>query len=74
MSELFIPMDFNTRIVTTVILGIGLLFAVNFLQFGYSEKNPQADCINNQNGLLIGNEQKGDAYKSSKDTCQSLSK
>lgn len=67
-------MNFSTRIVTTIILGVGLLLAVNFLQFSFSEKNPQADCINNQNGLFIGNEQKGDAYKSSKDTCQSLSK
>lgn len=74
MSELFIPMNLNTRIVATVILGIRLLFPVNFLQFGYSEKNPQADCINNQNGLFIGNEQKGEAYKSNKDTCQSISK
>lgn len=74
MSELFIPINLNTRIVATLILGIRLLFAVNFLQFGYSEKNPQADCINNQNGLFIGNEQKGEAYKSNKDTCQSISK
>ena len=55
-------------------MGISLLLAANFLQSAYSEKNPQADCIKEQNGLFIGNEQSGTAYKSSKDTCQSLSK
>ena len=30
-------------------------------------ENPQAECINSQNEQFIGNEQKRDAYKFSKD-------
>jgi len=66
--------NFKTRFVTTIIIGVGILLAVNFLQFAHSDKNPQADCIKDQNDLFIGKEQSGTSYKSSKDTCQSLSK
>jgi hypothetical protein len=37
-----------------------------------ADKSPQAECINSQNEQFIGKEQSGDAYKFSKDTCQSL--
>ena len=48
--------------------------ATNILHPVFADKNPQAECIKNQNEQFIGNEQKGDAYEHSKDTCQSLSK
>jgi hypothetical protein len=60
--------------VLVAILGILVLFAVMAPDFAYSAKNPQAECIKGQNQGFIGNEQKGDAYEFSKDTCQTLSK
>ena len=48
--------------------------ATNIVHPVFADKNPQAECIKSQNEGFIGNEQKGDAYEHSKDTCQSLSK
>ena len=56
---------------------IAILSLVPFLTpfWAYSEKkNPQVECINGQDDIAIGNEQKGDAYKFNKGTCQQLSK
>ena len=61
-------------VILVIITGIGIISGGNLLHFVYSDKNPQAECINGQNDGFIGKEQKGDAYKSSKDTCQTLSK
>ena len=60
----------------SVMVSIAILSFVAFLApyWAFSEKNPQAECINGQNDIAIGNEQKGDAYKFNKDTCQQLSK
>jgi hypothetical protein len=58
----------------SVLMLMAVVLGVFLLHPAYSEKNPQAECINNQNVLFIGKEQSGSAYKSSKDTCQSLSK
>jgi hypothetical protein len=44
----------------------------NTVHLVFADKNPQAECINSQNEQFIGKEQSGDAYKHSKDTCQSL--
>jgi hypothetical protein len=55
-------------------IGIMALVAIIAPDFAYSAKNPQAECIKSQNQGFIGNEQKGDSYESSKDTCQTLSK
>ena len=50
---------------------VAVISATNIVPV-FADKNAQAECINNQNELFIGNEQKGDAYKQSKDTCQQL--
>jgi hypothetical protein len=59
-----------------VVMALGLVSVVAIItpDFAYSAKNPQAECIKGQNQGFIGNEQKGDAYEFSKDTCQTLSK
>ena len=46
-----------------------VLFIDNILNFLKT-----AECIKEQNQGFIGNEQKGDAYEFSKDTCQELSR
>jgi hypothetical protein len=51
-------------------IGIMVLVAIIAPDFAYSAKNPQAECIKGQNQGFIGNEQKGDAYEFSKDTCK----
>lgn len=56
------------------IMAIGALTAVDFVNFAFAAKNPQAQCINEQNQGFIGKEQKGDAYELSKDSCQQLGK
>lgn len=61
-------------VILAINLGVGSILGGNLVDFAYSEKNPQAECINGQNEGFIGKEQKGDAYKFSKDTCQTLSK
>ena len=61
-------------LISITILALVILSEGNFLNFAFSEKNPQAECIKGQNEGFIGKEQKGDAYEHSKDTCQSLSK
>ena len=55
-------------------IGIMVLVAIITPDFAYSAKSPQAECIKGQNQGFIGNEQSGDAYEFSKDTCQTLSK
>ena len=58
-----------------IVVALGLLIsATNIVYPVFADKNPQAECIKGQNEGFIGNEQKGDAYKHSKDTCQELSK
>ena len=58
-----------------IVVTSGLLIAVtNMAHPVFADKNPQAQCINNQNQGFIGKEQSGDAYKFSKDTCQTLSR
>jgi hypothetical protein len=54
-------------------IGIMALVAIIAPDFAYSAKNPQAESIKGQNQGFIGNEQAGDAYEHSKDTCQTLS-
>lgn len=53
-------------------MAIGTLTAVDLVNFAFAAKNPQAQCINEQNQVFIGKEQKGDAYENSKDSCQQL--
>ncbi|MGA8106894.1 MAG: hypothetical protein WB815_09590 [Nitrososphaeraceae archaeon] len=48
--------------------------ATNIVYPVFADKNSQAECIKGQNEGFIGSEQKGEAYKHSKDTCQELSK
>lgn len=56
-------------------MAAGLLIAASDIVLPvFADKNPQAECIKGQNEAFIGKEQSGDAYKSSKDTCQELSK
>lgn len=62
------------KVSVMAIIGILALVAVFAPYWWYSEKNPQLTCINDQNEGFAGNEQKGDAYKFNKDTCQELSK
>jgi hypothetical protein len=58
-----------------IIVASGLLIsATNIVNPVFADKNPQAECIKGQNEGFIGREQKGEAYKHSKDTCQELSK
>ena len=52
------------------IMAIGTLTAVDLVNFAFAAKNLQAQCINEQNQVFIGKEQKGDAYENSKDSCQ----
>ena len=40
----------------------------------FRRQKSQAECIKRQNEAFISEEQSGDAYKFSKDTCQELSK
>jgi hypothetical protein len=54
------------------IMIIGTFTLVDLVNFAFAAKNPQAQCINEQNQGFIGKEQSGDAYKFSKDTCQQL--
>jgi hypothetical protein len=61
-------------IVLTALLAASVLGATDIVYPVFAEKNPQAECIKGQNEGFVGNEQKGDAYKQSKDTCQELSK
>ena len=56
------------------IMAIGTLTAVDLVNFAFAAKNPQAQCINEQNQAFIGKEQSGGAYEFSKDSCQQLSK
>jgi hypothetical protein len=58
-----------------IVVALGLLIsATNIVNPVFADKNPQAECIKGQNEGFIGNEQKGEAYKHSKDACQELSK
>ena len=58
-----------------IVVALGLLIsATNIVYSVFADKNPQAECIKGQNEGFIGSEQKGEAYKHSKDTCQELSK
>lgn len=50
------------------------LAVVDLLDVAFAVKNPQSECITGQNEGFIGKEQSGDAYKTSKDACQQLSK
>jgi hypothetical protein len=54
------------------IMIIGTLTVVDSVNFAFATKNPQAQCINEQNQGFIGKEQSGHAYKSNKDVCQQL--
>lgn len=56
------------------IMAIGTLTAVDLVNFAFAAKNPQSQCINEQNQLFIGKGQSGEAYEFSKDSCQQLSK
>ena len=62
-------------IVLTAIVAVSVLGAAVIIspQPVIADKNAQAECINEQNKLFVGNEQSGDAYKHSKDTCHGLS-
>jgi hypothetical protein len=57
-----------------VIMLVGIFTPVDIANFAFATKNPQAQCVNDQNQGFIGKEQSGDAYKFSKDSCQQLSK
>jgi hypothetical protein len=68
-------MKYNLAMLFIVIMAAGLLIAASDIVLPvFADKNPQAECIKGQNEAFIGKEQSGDAYKSSKDTCQELSK
>jgi hypothetical protein len=54
------------------IMIIGTFTIVDLVNFAFAAKNPQAQCINEQNELFIGKEQSGNAYKNNKDVCQQL--
>ena len=54
------------------IMIIATFAVVDLVNFAFAAKNPQAQCINEQNQIFIGKEQSGDVYKSSKDACQQL--
>jgi hypothetical protein len=54
------------------IMIIGTFTVVDSANFAFAAKNPQAQCINEQNQGFIGKEQSGDVYKSNKDVCQQL--
>ena len=67
-------MKCNLMLVFIVVASGLLISATDIIYPVFADKNPQAECIKGQNEGFIGNEQSGDAYKFSKDTCQSLSK
>jgi hypothetical protein len=54
------------------IMIIGTFTIVDLVNFAFAAKNPQAQCINEQNQLFIGKEQSGNAYQNNKDVCQQL--
>jgi hypothetical protein len=56
------------------IVAIGTFAVGDLVNFAFAAKNPQAQCINEQNQGFIGKEQSGTAYQFSKDSCQQLSK
>jgi hypothetical protein len=61
-------------LLTIVVASALLIAATDIAHPTFADKNPQAQCINNQNQGFIGKEQSGTAYKFSKDTCQTLSR
>jgi uncharacterized membrane protein YjgN (DUF898 family) len=67
-------MKSKTAIVAVMVL-LGIIAIINLIiTEAFADKNAQAVCINQQNQGFIGKEQSGDAYKFSKDTCQTLPK
>ena len=77
MDELRYEMNVLKKVTILGILAmmvIGTFTLVDLANSAFAAKNPQAQCINEQNQGFIGKEQSGDAYKFSKDSCQQLSK
>jgi uncharacterized membrane protein YjgN (DUF898 family) len=65
----------TTSAIVGMIMLLGFLVVTNLMiTAAFADKNTQAVCINQQNQGFIGKEQSGDAYKFSKDTCQTLPK
>jgi hypothetical protein len=68
-------MKCNLVLLVIVAVASGLLIsATDVVHHIFAEKSPQAGCSKGQNEGFVGKEQSGDAYKHSKDACQTLSK